>query len=100
VDVVAETYPREFYQYFRPAPAIGGKGSKRRQVDRLPWMPALLAWGESLAVEWDSAIRDRVVAGFSAGSNGEDEIGAVVGFMGMIAVATGALHSNLHPHSL
>ena len=87
-DVVTETYPREFYQHFR----ISG-GSKQQQEDRLDWMPGLLAWAQLLGVEWEPEILQRVQAGFSERSIGEDEFDAVVGLLGMIAVATGQLES-------
>lgn len=89
--VVAETYPREFYQYFRFGPT--GRGSKTKQEDRLRWIPALLDWATSLGVTWQPEIAQRVGAGFSDDINGEDEFDAVVGLLGMIAVVTGAMES-------
>lgn len=88
--VVAETYPREFYQHFRPREGLPGRWSKRRRDDRLKRIPGLLTWAASLGVSWDPAVLARVEAGFSAGSNGEDEFDAVVGLLGMIGVVTGA----------
>jgi hypothetical protein len=89
--VVAETYPRQFYRYFRDG--AEGRGSKRKQQDRLKWMPRLLDWASSLAVTWRDEIHARVVAGFSNDADGEDEFDAVVGLLGMIAVVTGVLAS-------
>lgn len=89
--VVTETYPREFYQYFRFG--ASGHGSKRKQEDRIRWVPRLLDWAKSLAVSWQPDIRHRVEAGFSADINGEDEFDAVVGLLGMIAVVTAAIES-------
>jgi len=85
---VAETYPREFYQYFG---VPRGRWSKRRQADRLTCVPALLAWADGLGVGWDDAVRDRVSAGCSAGPAGEDEFDAIAGVLGMIAVVTGVI---------
>jgi len=89
--VVAETYPREFYQYVRPPAAGPARWSKRRQADRRSWAKTLLRWAESLAVSWHPGVRTRVEEGFSAGPNGEDEFDAVVGLLGMIAVVTGTI---------
>ncbi|HVA73077.1 MAG TPA: hypothetical protein VNF71_00750 [Acidimicrobiales bacterium] len=89
--VVAETYPAEFYRHFRSGPT--GRGSKRKQEDRLRWIPDLLSWASTLSVAWEPEVLARVRAGFSAGGNGEDEFDAVVGLVGMIAVVTGALPS-------
>ena len=89
--VVAETYPREFYQYIRPPAHPQPRWSKRRQADRRTWVPGLLRWAESLAVSWHPGVLSRVEEGFSAGPNGEDEFDAVAGLLGMITVVTGAL---------
>ncbi len=64
-----------------------GRWSKRRRADRLACMPALLAWAGDLGVRWDEAVRGRVRAGCSDGPDGEDEFDAIVGVLGMIAVA-------------
>ena len=88
---VAETYPREFYQYIRPPARPQARWSKRRQADRRTWVPGLRRWAESLAVSWHPGVLSRVEEGFSAGPNGEDEFDAVVGLLGMIAVATGTI---------
>ena len=95
VSVVAETYPREFYQYVRPDPAGTRRApwSKRRRSDRLEWTPRLLDWAERLGVSWDGHVRRRVAEGCAEGANGEDEFDAVVGLLGMIAVACGVLPS-------
>ena len=87
--VVAETYPREFYQYIRPP--VVARWSKRRQADRRTWVPGLLRWADLLAVSWHPGVLTRVEEGFSAGPNGEDEFDAVVGLLGMIAVVTGTI---------
>jgi hypothetical protein len=85
---VAETYPREFYQYF----GVPRRGwSKRRRADRLTCIPALLAWAGELGVRWDDAVRGRVSAGCSNGPDGEDEFDAIAGVLGMIAVVTGVI---------
>jgi hypothetical protein len=89
--VVAETYPREFYQYIRPPAHPRARWSKRRQADRRSWACSLLRWAESLAVSWHPGVLSRVEAGFSAGPNGEDEFDAVAGLLGMIAVVTGTI---------
>lgn len=91
--VVVETYPREFYRHVKPAVSGGAPWSKRRQADRKLWVPSLLAWASSLGVSWTPAVLERVEVGFSAGANGEDEFDAVVGLLGMIAVARGRLPS-------
>jgi hypothetical protein len=93
VDVIVETYPREFYRHFKPAVSGPGPWSKRRQEDRRQWVPTLLTWAEDLGVQWDRKIVDRVEAGFSSGVNGEDEFDATVGLLGMIAVVVGRLPS-------
>ena len=85
---VAETYPREFYQYFG---VPRGGWSKRRRTDRLTCVPALLAWAGGLGVSWDDGVRDRVSAGCSDGPAGEDEFDAIAGVLGMIAVVTGVI---------
>ena len=89
--VVSETYPREFYQYFRTS--FNGRGSKRKREDRLDWIPDLLRWGDALEVEWQEEPRQRVESGFSEEANGEDEFDAVVGLLGMISVITGVVDS-------
>jgi hypothetical protein len=89
--VVAEAYPREFYQYFRSG--VGGRGSKRNHEDRLRWMEGLLEWAEVSGVLWSADVLSRVKGGFSEGRNGEDEFDAVVGLIGMIAVVTGKIPS-------
>jgi hypothetical protein len=89
--VVAETYPREFYQYIRPPAHPRARWSKRRQADRRSWACGLLRWAESLAVSWHPGVLSRVEAGFSAGPHGEDEFDAVAGLLGMIAVVTGTI---------
>jgi hypothetical protein len=87
--VVAEAYPREFYRQIGAPPRQ--RWSKRRQVDRLDRVPALLAWAQALGVGWDAAIARRVAAGCADGPAGEDEFDAVVGVLGMIAVVTGVI---------
>jgi hypothetical protein len=89
--VTAEAYPREYYQYVRPA--ARSRWSKRRRDDRLAWVPGILTWAESLGVSWDAAVRRRVEDGLSAGPDGEDEFDAVIGLLGVIAVVTGAIPS-------
>jgi hypothetical protein len=89
--VASETYPREFYQYFRTS--FNGKGSKRKREDRLNWMADLLRWADALGVTWQEEISQRVADGFSAGTEGEDEFDATVGLLGMISVITGAMES-------
>lgn len=89
--VVAETYPREYYRHLGPA----ARWSKRRRADRLRQIPGLLAWAESLPVEWDAGIQPRVESGFSDDRNGEDEFDAVIGLLAMIAVVTGALDAGV-----
>jgi hypothetical protein len=89
--VVAETYPREYYQYIRPPAAQAPRWSKRRRQDRLTWVPSLLRWAESLGVTWHPGILRRVKEGFSAGANGEDEFDAVAGLLAMIGVISGVL---------
>ena len=84
--VVAETYPREFYQYIRPAGKRSAPWSKRRRNDRLDWVPSLRGWADSLRVSWEPGILRRVEEGFCAGPNGEDEFDSVVGLLGMIGV--------------
>ena len=91
---VAETYPREFYQYFG---VPRGRWSKRRRADRLACIPALLAWAGELGVCWDDAVRGRVSAGCSDGPDGEDEFDAIAGVLGLIAVATGVIGPGLPP---
>jgi len=89
--VIAEVYPREFYQYFRTGPSATGRKTKRE--DRLRWMPGLLEWSEHLKVTFEAEVRGRIAAGFSDGPIGEDEFDAIVGLLGMIAVVTGSLGS-------
>jgi hypothetical protein len=89
--VVTETYPREFYQYFRSN--LSGRGSKKEQADRLQWIPGLIGWADTLGVSWRADIAQRVQTGFSDDINGEDEFDAVVGLLGMIGVVTGAIES-------
>lgn len=90
--VVAETYPREFYQY---AGLPRGRWSKRRAADRLRAAPGVLSWADVLGVRWDAAVRARVAAGCSAGPAGEDEFDATVGLLGMIGVLTGAIKAGV-----
>jgi hypothetical protein len=59
----------------------------------LEWIRKLLEWAASVRVEWDPEVLARVEAGFSAGSNGEDEFDAVVGLLGMVATVRGVLPS-------
>ena len=87
--VVAETYPRLFYEHFRSG--FSGKGSKTKREDRLRWIPGLLRWADSLGVTWRSEIFRQVEAGFSDDITGEDQFDAVVGLLGMISVVTGAV---------
>jgi hypothetical protein len=87
--VVAEAYPREFYQYIGAPPAA--RWSKRRRADRLLCVRALLAWADRLGVSWDDAVGRRVTDGCDCGPTGEDEFDAVVGVLGMISVLTGAV---------
>jgi hypothetical protein len=89
--VVTETYPREFYQYFRSG--ANGRGSKPKREDRRKWVPRLLKRAGSIGVTWHPDILARVQAGFSDDLNGEDEFDAVVGLLGMIGVVTGAVAS-------
>jgi hypothetical protein len=90
--VVAETYPREFYQY---AGVPRGRWSKRRPADRLRAAPGVLSWAGLLGVRWDAAVRARVAAGCSPGPAGEDEFDAIVGLLGMIGVLTGAIEAGV-----
>jgi hypothetical protein len=39
-------------------------------------MSGRISWAESLPVEWDAGIRQRVESGFSDDRNGEDEFDA------------------------
>jgi hypothetical protein len=87
--VVAETYPREFYQ--QAGVPRHGRWSKRRHDDRLRCAPGLLAWARSLGVTWEPGIERRVRAGFSPGPAGEDEFDAVIGVLGLIGVLTGVV---------
>src|ERR1700761_7430558 len=88
--VVTETYPREYYQYFRATPFTG---SKRKRDDRLRWIPDLLEGAGRLGVTRQPDVLARVERGFSADGNGEDEFDAVVGLLGMLAVVTSVLPS-------
>lgn len=88
--VVAETYPREYYRHLG-APAGGQRWSKRRRQDRLALVPGLLRWAESLAVTWDVRVLQRVTEGFSDGRTGEDEFDAVVGLLAIVGVVTGTI---------
>lgn len=81
--IIAETYPRAYYEFIRRG---RGRWSKRRQGDRLLWVPGLLEWAGSLGVGFDASVLGRVQGGFSAGAAGEDEFDAVVGLIAMIAV--------------
>jgi hypothetical protein len=89
--VATETYPREFYQYFRTS--FNGKGSKRKREDRLNWVADLLHWANAFGVEWQEEVGQRVSAGFADDIIGEDEFDATVGLLGMIGVVTGAMES-------
>jgi len=91
--VAVETYPREYYQHVRPPGAQAPRWSKRRQADRLTWIPGLLRWAESLGVTWHPGILRLVEEGFSDGANGEDEFDAVIGLLAMIGVVTRAVPS-------
>ncbi len=91
--VVVETYPREFYKYIKPEVPYSGPWGKRRQADRRLWLPNLLDWARALKAKWSPDVLRRVEEGFSSGANGEDEFDAVVGLLGMVAVATGVLAS-------
>jgi hypothetical protein len=91
--VVAETYPREYYQHVRVPGTRVTRWSKRRRADRLTLVPGMLRWAESLGVSWRRGVLRRAEAGFSAGANGEDEFDAVVGLLAMIGVVTGAVPS-------
>jgi hypothetical protein len=53
----------------------------------------LLDWAITLDITWEPEVAKRVSAGFSGGADGEDEFDAVVGLIGMIAVASGAMQS-------
>jgi len=87
--VVAETYPAEFYRYFRFGPE--GRGSKRRHGDRVRWMPELARWQDRLGVTCSPDVSVRLASGFAEDSTGEDEFDAFVGLLGMIAVVVGQL---------
>lgn len=95
--VVVETYPREFYRWVKPKPGPShdplAKWSKTRQADRLRWVESLFGWSSRLQVEWDPVIASRIASGFDPGINGEDEFDAVIGLLGMIAVAQGSMPS-------
>ena len=91
--VVVETYPREYYKYIQPLLPPPGPWSKRRQADRLQWMPRLLAWADELGVGFERDVLHRVEEGFSSGVNGEDEFDAIVGLLGMIVVVRGLVES-------
>jgi hypothetical protein len=89
--VAAEAYPREYYRHL--GPAARSRWSKRRQDDRLAWVPGILAWARALAVGWHTGVRRRVEDGLSPGPDGEDEFDAVIGLLGVIAVVTGVIPS-------
>lgn len=91
--VVTETYPREYYRHIQPAESSTTAWSKRRQEDRLKWIPAMLEWASSLRVHWQESVLHRVEGGFAGDASGEDEFDAVVGLLGMIAVIGGAIPS-------
>ena len=93
--VVAETYPREFYQHIKPPNSPPGPWSKRRRLDRLQWMPQLLLVAMGLGVDWDPDVQQRVENGFSDGVNGEDEFDAMVGLLGMIGVVQEVLRAGV-----
>ncbi len=87
--VVTETYPTEFYQYFRSETS----GSKTERDNRLRWIAGLFRWADELGVTWGVDMVRRVEAGFSDDINGEDEFDALVGLLEMIGVVTGAIES-------
>lgn len=91
--VAAETYPREFYRYVRDRAPARSRWSKRRQADRLAWIPGILGWAASLGVTWEAGVRARLADGLSPGPDGEDEFDAVIGLLGMIAVISGVMPS-------
>ena len=65
-EVVVATTRREFYRYLQPSVPQSGPWSKRRQADRLEWMPRLLAWADEVGVAFERGVLHRVEEGFSA----------------------------------
>ena len=86
--VVAEAYPREFYEHLKLR--IGKPDrSKRRQRDRRADAPTLLEWAKANAVRLDDRLRGALEDGFGKGGDGEDRFDALVGLFGMLNVVLG-----------
>jgi hypothetical protein len=100
---IVETYPREFYRRAAPQwPMMRQRWSKRRQGDRKCWASSIISWADELEIVWADEVLAMTSEGFGSDSNGEDRFDALIGLLGMIAVAVGALGSgeNLYDDSV
>ena len=86
--VVAETYPREFYEHLHLG--IGKHGrSKRRQCDRRADAQTLLEWAKANDVRCDERLHEEIEDGFGKSKDGDDPFDALIGLFGMLNVVLG-----------
>jgi quercetin dioxygenase-like cupin family protein len=77
--VVAETYPREFYNHLRVEFRGPGKRDRRARAKNAE---ALLAWSSRVGLHFS----DLLTAGLQSGFASDDDFDAVVGLLGMLNV--------------
>jgi hypothetical protein len=82
---IAETYPAEAMRHL----GIRGKGSKRRQTDRMAVAPLLLDAMHRLDTRPDPAMERAVHDGFGGDATGEDRFDCVLGLLCVINVLAG-----------
>jgi hypothetical protein len=88
--VIVETYPGDVYPYVGAAlPKVDGRQGKRDHGSRAASADGILDWVRRAGHLPSTALVDQLRAGFGDGSDGEDRFDAIIGLLGMLAVARG-----------
>jgi hypothetical protein len=82
--VIAETYPAQYYDWFREK-AIRSKGDRQ---ERSVFFRSLLSWADNNMVSFDDDLRRKGDDGFTK-SGDDDAFDALVGLLGMLSVVKG-----------
>jgi len=88
-DVVAETYPAEFYGHLGVRLDSQLRGGKRSQTARQANGPILIEWSRRHGIRLTESLRSALMGGFGPGGDGEDPFDAVIGLLGMLNVVLG-----------
>jgi len=88
-DVVAETYPAEFYSHLGVRLDSQLHGGKRSQAARQANGPILIQWSRRHGIGLTESLQSALMEGFGPGGDGEDPFDAVIGLLGMLNVVLG-----------